>query len=44
MALGSVVVVRVSEGPLDVLVMLSVSAAWAVCGGVEESVTTKVNE
>jgi hypothetical protein len=43
-ALGSVVVVRVTAGPLDTLVMLSVSVAWAVCGGAEESVTTKFNE
>lgn len=42
--MGSVVVVRVRADPLDTLVMLSESVAWAVCGGVEESVTTKVNE
>jgi hypothetical protein len=38
------VVVRVRAGPVDTLDMLRVSVAWAVCGGVEESVTTKVNE
>jgi len=40
-ALGSVEVVRVRAGPPE---MVSVSAAWAVSGGVKESVTTKVNE
>jgi hypothetical protein len=45
-AAGSAVVVRVRAmgGPLAAAAIASVSAAWAVCGGAEESVTTKVTE
>jgi hypothetical protein len=43
-ALGSVVVVSVRAGAVGMLDMLSASVAWAVSGGVEESMTTKVNE
>jgi hypothetical protein len=41
---GSAVVVRVRGVPLTAPAIASVSVAWAVCGGAEESVTTKVTE
>lgn len=45
-AAGSVVVVRVrgGGGPLAAPAIASVSVAWAVCGGADESVTMKVTE